>query len=494
LLVSGGGELGARRLLGTARRLAASSRLLAGSVTDEGASVLKLTNGSTVRCVSASEHAVRGWSADALLVDECQLVADDLLLSAALPTTIARPHAFTVLAGTAGRAEGAFFDIASRAEVGDAPTRFSRRVSRLVGGDDPAPWLSPSALAQLETAMGPARADAEMRCVWSTGGEYLFGHAELDAITADYLAPGLSGLSGPASVAAGLDLATTRDRAALVAIGRIPADADHPVFAVRAAHRWPQRAPLFADGGGVLAEVADLAVPLDWLAVDASGLGGGFVQALTPLIRRRPRAFGGGEPAPRFVVIEEMFDGTSRTMAHDGHGQLVPFRAPRREDHHRATRLDGVPFSAPMKAATTGALQSLIQRRALVLPASATDLRRELLGVRVGLTGRGAETFEAQSGGYDDLFDALLLALGPYRDRAGHWRAQVGDLAERRSTPGRWSGVDALTGCGLRLPARPCWLGVRGEDHAPSEDERPRSELVAAVVARLNDDDNGGNE
>ena len=55
--------------------------------------------------------------------------------------------------------------------------------------------------------------------------------------------------------------------------------------------------------------------------------------------------------------------------------------------------------------------------------------------MRVGLTGRGAETFEAASGGYDDLFDALLLALGPYRDRAGRWRTQLGDLADRHAPP-----------------------------------------------------------
>lgn len=118
-----------------------------------------------VRAVSASEQAVRGWSADALLVDEAQLVPDGLLLAAALPTIAARPGAFALLAGTCGRAEGAFYDTCRRGEVGEEGVRYSRRVSRLVGGEEATPWLSATILEQLERAMGPLRADVELRRV-----------------------------------------------------------------------------------------------------------------------------------------------------------------------------------------------------------------------------------------------------------------------------------------------------------------------------------------
>lgn len=158
LMVSGGGELGARRLLSMARRVAVDSRLLAGSILDEQAGLLRLANGSTIRAVSASETAVRGWSADCLLADEAQLLSGDFLLSAALPTIAARPGAFAVLAGTSGRSEGPFYDVAVRAQEGEPGTRYSRRVSTLVGGDVSTPWLSPTILNQLERSMGQLRA------------------------------------------------------------------------------------------------------------------------------------------------------------------------------------------------------------------------------------------------------------------------------------------------------------------------------------------------
>jgi hypothetical protein len=57
--------------------------------------------------VPASERAVRRWSVDLLLVDECARVDDELLLGAAFPTTAARPDPRIVLAGSLVAAEGA---------------------------------------------------------------------------------------------------------------------------------------------------------------------------------------------------------------------------------------------------------------------------------------------------------------------------------------------------------------------------------------------------
>lgn len=212
LVVSGGGELGARRLLREVRRMVEGSGLLRGSLTDEGASVVTLSNGSEVRCVAASESAVRGWSVDLLLVDEAQLVADDLLLGAALPTVTARAGARVVLAGTASVASGAFFDLCRRGEVGDEAVRFSRRVSRLVGGEDSASWQNPSMVAAQVAAMGSVRANAEFRCVWASGADRLFSRALLDRQTADYVPLSLGDLRGPARLLGGVDWGQTTDR------------------------------------------------------------------------------------------------------------------------------------------------------------------------------------------------------------------------------------------------------------------------------------------
>ena len=70
VLIVSSSEDGARRLLATIRRLAVGSPLLAGSVVDELAGLVTLSTGSQIRSVPASERAVRGWSADLLLLDE----------------------------------------------------------------------------------------------------------------------------------------------------------------------------------------------------------------------------------------------------------------------------------------------------------------------------------------------------------------------------------------------------------------------------------------
>ena len=175
LYVSGSGELGARRIGAEARSLAAGWGAMRSSVEDAQAHVLRLTNGSELRSVAASEGSVRGWRADLLLVDESQLVPDDLLLGAALPTVSAREGARVVLAGTASVASGAFYDLCRRAELGAEGLAFSRRVSRLVGGDDAAPWQQPSIVEAMVRAMGPRRADAEHRCVWASGADAFVG-------------------------------------------------------------------------------------------------------------------------------------------------------------------------------------------------------------------------------------------------------------------------------------------------------------------------------
>lgn len=90
VLVISAGEEAAKRLLRVVAEMAASSSALQGSVLNETASVLTLTNGSEIRSVPASERQIRGWTVDLLIVDEAAYVTDDVLLSAALPTTVAR--------------------------------------------------------------------------------------------------------------------------------------------------------------------------------------------------------------------------------------------------------------------------------------------------------------------------------------------------------------------------------------------------------------------
>ena len=62
VLIVSAGEEAAKRLLAEVRSIAVGSPLLRGSVVDELASLVTLTNGSEIRSVPASERQIRGWS------------------------------------------------------------------------------------------------------------------------------------------------------------------------------------------------------------------------------------------------------------------------------------------------------------------------------------------------------------------------------------------------------------------------------------------------
>ncbi len=491
LVVSGGGELGARRLLGEARRIAAGSPLLSGSVVDESSATLRLDNDARLVAVAAHEAAIRGWSADALLVDEAQLLSAEVLLGAALPTVAARPHAFTVLAGTAGRGAGPFFDIARRAELGAAGLVFSRRVSEHVGGPDRMPWQSPSVMAALEAALGQVRAAAELRGVWSTGGDFLFTPAELDRVTADFRADALSGLRGPAGVWAGLDFGISRDRSALVALGRPVLGRGEPLrLAVRCSHVWEPGHPV-AGAGGVLSDVAGSRAVLEHVMADGTGTQAAIVQALGPLLRGRDPRLGGGRPRGGPVVVND---------AELDDDQVEALLRRRSADRARwpSTGLRGVVFGAQSKQAMYGTAKWAVGEGLLLLSASQTELRRDLLAVRVGLNASGGERFEATGSDHDDLADALVLALRPYRrKRDGAWRTVAGDLLQSGATTpeyapeGLLAAGEVRTGGGLVLPRAPTWASparARAGMSVPAEVEGwrpPPDPRLAGVAARV---------
>ena len=175
-LIVSAGEAAATRLLAEVREVAATA-LLAGSVVDEQASIVRLTNGSEVRSLPASERQVRGWTVDLLLVDEAAMVEDDLLLGAALPTTAARPAARIVLASSPAGTSGAFFDYAMRGINGSEHVACFRW--RLAD----ASWVTPEVIASLRDGLSPQRAAAELDAefVDQSGGDVLIERGWIDA-------------------------------------------------------------------------------------------------------------------------------------------------------------------------------------------------------------------------------------------------------------------------------------------------------------------------
>ena len=455
-LVVSAGEEAARRLLAEVRRLVTASELLAGSVLDDLAALVTLSNGSEVRSTTASERAVRGWTVDTLLIDEAAMVPDDLLLGAALPTTAARPKARVVMASSATVASGAFYDHAIRGEAGSEHVRTFRWAL------SDAEWIAPSVIEAARESMSELRFRAEYEGVFASGADALFTRAALDRATADFLPDELDRMAGPARVLAGVDWGATTDRSALVAVGRLPGPERR--FAVRCATRWAAGYPL----PGVLSEIAGSPAHFDSLVAECNGLGLPLALELKERLRRRDPTAGGARRQEGAVIMdEEDFEALIRRRR-----RRPPLRPLPGAPLPFSTRPLLAHTTAEMKAAAYSALRMLVERERLLLPASATDLLRELLLLRVDLTPSGGERIEASSG-HDDLADALMLAAVPYRSkRDGRWHVYLGELADdRQQLPEpRLDGVDldrlttVTSGGGVEVPRTPVWASVRGPE------------------------------
>jgi hypothetical protein len=162
VLIVSAGEDASRRLLTEAADVAMASPLLAGSVLDSNTGLLTLSNGSEIRSVPASERAIRGWATDTLLIDEAAQVDDDLIQSAALPTTAARPDARIVLASSPGAPEGVFYDFAESESESVAVSRWSL---------EDAVWIGPEVVEQAREQLPPSVFSREFLGVFSDAGD-----------------------------------------------------------------------------------------------------------------------------------------------------------------------------------------------------------------------------------------------------------------------------------------------------------------------------------
>jgi hypothetical protein len=431
LIISAGDEA-AKRLLAEVRRIASGSPLLRGSVVDESAGLLTLSNGSEIRSVPASERQIRGWSVDLLLVDEAALVPDDLVTGAAMPTIAARPDARIVMASSATTAVGSFFDHVQLGLQG------AEHVRAFAWALTDAHWISRATIEAARASMSPQRFAAEYEGVFASGADSLFPRHLLDRATADVEVPGFDGLQSVVGLLGGVDWGATTDRSALVGIARMALP--RGAFVVACAHAWRSGHPLDGDEDAVIGELVARSGAFELLTPEMNGLGLPLAQEL----ERRVTARWQGQRRPPVV--------------------------------------EGVHTSAPLKSATYSAVRLAFEQGRLVLPASATDLRRELLLTRVQLLQSGGERIEAGTG-HDDLADALMLAAGPYK-QGEEWRSRLGDALEREPLDrydGWIAGRDTVaTGGGrvvLRRPVLEAMRVPRAEVRVQSymDDDRPRS-------------------
>jgi hypothetical protein len=455
VLVVSASEASARRLLAEVREVV-GAEALRGSVVDLQAGLVTLSNGSEIRSVPSSEKAVRGSHVDLLLVDEAAFVSDELLLGAAFPTTAARDGKI-VLASSAGVAAGAFYDQAAQGLAGSKMIRAYKWVAKAAdpGGVD-APWMTPSLIARERAALGPLRFAAEFLAQFATGADSLFSAAMLDKVTVDYSIPDLAHLVGPARVMGGVDWGAVNDRSALVAIGRLPIDADERVFAVRCVERWDAGAPI----PDVVDQMAASPAAFDWLTSETNGLGAASTQILfRAMMGRRPQVGGGRRR-----------QGLAGTPMASGPPRRQPPMRERPREPSFSTRKVSLFNTTASKAAMYSTMRLLFDRQRLLIPASAEHLRRELLMTKATLTESGGEKIEAATG-HDDLADALGAALGPFKLRSdSQWRTRIGELASSsRGIPGDVVDLGTFadlveTGGGRLVPIRPAWASVAGPE------------------------------
>jgi hypothetical protein len=249
VLIVSAGEDASRRLLSEAASVATGSPLLSGSVLDSNAGLLTLSNGSEIRSVPASERAIRGWSSDTLLIDEAVQVPDDLIVSACIPTTAARPDARIVLTSSPGDPEGFFYDLCEGESENVHVARWSLEDCH---------WISPEVIEAAREQLPPSVFAREFEGRFTDAGDET-------VIPRQWITEAQARSIEPGPVVCGIDLARGGDETVAMRLAGGVA---------RVA--WSDRAPDLMKTAGRIAAMAreERGNPAIWL--DVTGLGYGI--------------------------------------------------------------------------------------------------------------------------------------------------------------------------------------------------------------------------
>jgi hypothetical protein len=419
VLVVSAGEDSAKDLLSECSMLASSS-LLAGSVLDDTARVLTLSNGSTIRAVPASEKQVRGKGVDLLVLDEAAYIDEDIW-RAAQWTVLDRPGARIVMSSTPrGRRDRFFsrhFHMARHGRVDEAGVS----VESFHWPSTVSPLVDPDLIEFWRRTEDPRIFQREVLAEWVDEHGQYFTADELDSNVASFemIRPGKArGMPG----VAGLDWGATQDANALAVIGvlgrhdSVLAGDLGPVFLV--AYVAEQFGSMNAWARHV-AETADPAAGgFDYhsIASEANGVGSGPTELLGETLHER---------------------GLRRWLARP------------------------VWTTNARKATGFGLIKLLLQQHRLVLPAEPL-LRRQLEALEYDTTESGVVTIAVPaSKGHDDVAMALMQAAsclnGTITDLPDDHLAGAGDLIATPSRTGLYERP--------RLAAHPwAFRAVRGRD------------------------------
>lgn len=431
VLIVSASDDAARRLLSEVKSIVARPPL-SGSVVDDLAAVVRLTNGSVIRSVPASERAIRGWSVDLLLVDEAALVPDDILAGAAIPTTAARPDARIVLASTPWAQDGLFY---SYTVAGD-----SEYVRMIAWTMHDAPWIGRDVIEHARATLPEARFRAEYQAEFVGDDSAYFAPDLLLASVADYAVVTPADARG-GSVVVGADWGRSYDSHAIVTLG-VADDGDangHPVLflpwletsqrpyadqvqTVRGVRRR-QPVPVFRRGGPWGQDSGER-------HVQPMGEGWTMFDSLRTFVQVQEWKALESQPGYEVVRWVSEANGVGAAPSED----LVRLAG--------RSAVDVIYTTQRSKEDQLGRVRTLLAAGNLVLPAH-PDLLRQLRGLAVHPTPTGALSIAAADPAvHDDLADGLCLAVSavPYNLAAGITSPPESD-AEWVTTP-----------AGIRIP------------------------------------------
>lgn len=490
IILASASEEGAKRLLAMALTYARAYPALAASFEDEQLGLLTLSNGSVIRAIATSETAARGWSADAVFVDEAQLCPRSFV-DALLPVITAREDARVIFLGTGGVSDGAFFDFAKNGEEGVEEHRTARWVAKVAGGDCDAPWVRASVVEAARRTMSASRFAAEYQAQFASGGDVVFPLPLLERQTADFACETetLARLRPYSRGSLGVDWGERADRSAAV---RVDFFAGTRVLGISAVRRWASGEPI----PDVVSEIAESPGHFSAILPERNGLGAPASQYLAKAFRDRAAVDGGGR-RPRRVVSWTAAEEVAHRRRQQRRRELL--EAPGPKPFH--TTIAQVFTTAALKATGFGLMRLMLEEDRLRIPAAATDLRTELMHLRSALTQSGVERIEA-GWGHDDLAMATLLALQPVpdRERGGEsWRLRLADLADpRRPEPpiplapidlARLTEDRVQTGAGADVPRHPLWQSINGAQITAPPDlrvyESPEAPQLAEARALI---------
>lgn len=451
-LVVSNSELGAKRLLSHAAQLAVASPVLSPSVIDEQTGVIRLSNGSQIRSVAASERSIRGWSVDLLVLDEATELPDSVIDSA-LPTTAARPEAKVLFLSTAGAPVGRSYETYMAGLDGRSSV-----VRSFTWALKDARWITKAAIEHERTVLPPWRFQAEYEGRWAGSADALFPADLLQRASADFDLPDLASLAGPVRVLGGVDWGASHDRTAVAVIARIPCQG-LPVFVCWPARVFPVGHLLSACTDEIVRSAARWAV----LSFETNAIGEGPSQDLYA----------------RMSALREVEEANWITR----NGDLRDY------GDGPAVRYNPTVTSWQSKAECFGQLRTLAERGQLIFQRE-PEFMRELASVRVEHRAQSVG-IEAPAGRHDDLVDATAIAACSYRPAPGaQLRCHLGDLARNPRYPAADvpdRGGPTVDVDGLELPKAPWLQSVSGSEVTPpvghDSDENPYVTKAKRVLA-----------